>query len=89
MIMENQITALIVLAVIGLLIMKTCTRKNKCATRRAVRIRQQARQMNFVPAVPSSEGQAIDESIRYHEAEIMKLRNAAARQHYAMPMAYQ
>jgi hypothetical protein len=77
MLMDNGVFLLVLLGVIGLVLVKVCIRSKKCATRRGCRTINNSRQPINVdaPHVQNSGNDPIEETIRYHEAQIFKLRN--------------
>lgn len=78
MLMDNGTLLLVVVGVIGLVLVKVCIKSRKCDNRRVCRPINPVRQViNMAPQVQNTGIDAIEETIRYHEAQIMKLRNSA------------
>lgn len=91
MLMDNGVLLLVVLGVIGLVLVKVCIKSSKCGTRRACRSLNPTRQViNMTLPQPQNTGiDAIEETIRYHEAQILKLRNSSYNNMQPVYMPYQ
>jgi hypothetical protein len=85
MLMSNGTLLLVVMAIVGLALLKVCIKNGKCNTKRVCRPINLVRQViNMAPQVQNTGIDAIEETIRYHEAQIIKLRNGP----YNMQPAY-
>lgn len=77
MMMDSGIFLLVLLGVIGLVLVKVCIRSKNCGVRGACRINNSRQPINMhVHHVQNSGNDPIEETIRYHQAQILQLRNA-------------